>query len=258
MPQHDLTNKTFWVTGASSGIGLDVARSLAKQRNYVFVSARSVNKLQLLKEAYPENVFVIPLDLCDPSSIEAAELALNQHTDYIDTFIACAGTCEYDGELRLDRSLYKRVTQTNYLGLVETVRIALPLLRKSSNNPLIMAVSSLSSLVPFPRAAAYGASKAAVDYFLQSLKIDLAEDGIDVVGVRPGFVDTPLTQKNDFNMPFMISSKQAAEEILKALAKRPMFFDFPAKLSVPLKVMKLLPGIWMNVVAPKFRKLEGL
>lgn len=258
MQTRELKNKTVWVTGASSGIGLDVARTLAKQRNYVFVSARSERKLAQLKEAYPENIFVVPLDLCDQESITTAELTLRRHTDHLDVFIACAGTCEYDGNLSLDRGLYERVTCTNYLGLVESVRVALPLLRKSNSDPVILGVSSLSSLVPFPRAAAYGASKAAVDYFLQSLKIDLIDEKIDVLVVRPGFVDTPLTRRNDFDMPFLMSSHDASMEVLRALVKRKLFFDFPAKLSLPLKIMRLFPLVWMRLVAPKLRKAESL
>ncbi len=254
----DFDKRIYWVTGASSGIGMELARALAKARNYVFVSARSEDKLQCLYEAYPENIGIIPLDVTVPESIAQAEHALSEHTDHIDTLIACAGTCEYDDDLALPTGLYERVTQTNYLGTVETIRIALPFLRKSQLSPHIAVVSSLSAVVPFPRAAAYGASKAALDYFLQSLQIDLKPENIDVTSIRPGFVDTPLTQRNDFDMPFMISSKEAAARIVRALPKRPMFFDFPRRLAIPLKIMRCFPSFWRNVVAQKIKKEDDL
>ncbi len=250
--------RTFWVTGASSGIGLDLARLLAKERNYVFVSARSMNKLECLREAYPENIHVIPIDFLNPISVASAEREINRHTDHLDSLIACAGTCEYDDGLNLPAELFSKVTQVNYLGVVDTVRVALPLLRRSTNRPHIAAIGSLSSVVPFPRAAAYGASKAALDYFLQSLKIDLSPDNIDVTIIRPGFVDTPLTQRNDFDMPFMMSSKEAAQRIISNLNKRPLFYDFPARLSIPLKMMRFMPGVWIKMVAHKFKKAEAI
>ncbi len=250
--------RTFWVTGASSGIGLEVARMLAKERNYVFVSARSMHKLECLREAYPENIHVIPIDLRDTKSVDNAEKEINTHTDHLDTLIACAGTCEYDDGLNLPAELFAKITQVNYLGVVDAVRIALPLLRRSTNRPHIAAIGSLSSVIPFPRAAAYGASKAALDYFLQSLKIDLSPEKIDVTIIRPGFVDTPLTQRNDFEMPFMLSSKEAAQRIARSLLKRPLFYDFPARLAIPLKVMRCIPGVWMRMVAQKLKKTEAI
>ncbi|MFL0800555.1 MAG: SDR family NAD(P)-dependent oxidoreductase [Agarilytica sp.] len=254
----DTDKRTFWVTGASSGIGLEIARLLAKDRNYVFVSARSMNKLECLREAYPENIHVIPVDLQDAASVAHAEREINKHTDHLDSLIACAGTCEYDDGLRLSTALFSKITQVNYLGVVDAVRIALPLLRRSTNRPHIAAIGSLSSVIPFPRAAAYGASKAALDYFLQSLKIDLFPENIDVTIIRPGFVDTPLTQRNDFDMPFMLSSKDAAQKIIRGLHKRPLFYDFPAKLSIPLKIMRFMPGVWMRMAAQKFKKAEAI
>ncbi len=250
--------RTFWVTGASSGIGLELARLLAKERNYVFVSARSIHKLECLREAYPENIHVIPIDLRDAKSVANAEREINQHTDHLDSLIACAGTCEYDDGLKLPAEMFAKITQVNYLGVVDAVRIALPLLRRSTHRPHIAAIGSLSSVIPFPRAAAYGASKAALDYFLQSLKIDLLPENIDVTVIRPGFVDTPLTQRNDFDMPFMMSSKTAAKRIASSLHKRPLFYDFPARLAIPLKMMRFMPGVWMRMVAQKFKKAEAI
>lgn len=250
--------RTFWLVGASSGIGLALARELAKQGNYVFVSARSVDKLQALRDVFPNNIEIIPLDLNNRQSIAEAEKTMRGHTDYLDTLIACAGTCEYDDHLQLPADMYERITRVNYLGVVESVRVALPLLRKSSNRPHICAVGSLSSVVPFPRAAAYGASKAAVDYFMQSLKIDLMKEMIDVSVIRPGFVDTPLTRRNDFDMPFIMPVEDAVLAILKRLDRRPMFLDFPGKLAIPLKIFSWMPSIWRSVIAPKMKKQEAL
>ncbi|MFL0811581.1 MAG: SDR family NAD(P)-dependent oxidoreductase [Agarilytica sp.] len=250
--------RTYWIVGASSGIGLEIAQLLASERHFVIASARSEEKLEALQRRYPTNVAVVPLDVSDRFSIEEAEIKLRDVTDHIDTLIACAGTCEYDDHLKFPREMYESITKVNYLGVVECVRMALPFLRESNNRPHISAIGSLSSVVPFPRAAAYGASKAAVDYFMQSLKIDLKVDGIDVTVIRPGFVDTPLTEKNDFDMPFIMASSDAAKCIVEKLDRRPMFLDFPSRLAFPLKLMRLVPSFWMRIVAPSMKKQEAI
>ncbi|WP_158658092.1 SDR family NAD(P)-dependent oxidoreductase [Agarilytica rhodophyticola] len=254
-----MSNKTIWITGASSGIGFDLAKLLAKHRNYLYISARSEDKLLALKAQFPDNIFVLPIDVGDSASLAKAEEVLHQQTDQLDMLISCVGTCEYDDVPALQAEQYERLTRVNYLGTVETVRIALPLLRKSASHPHIVAISSLAALVPFPRAAAYGASKAALEYFLQSLKVDIASDNISISIVRPGFVDTPLTQQNDFDMPFLMPSDLAAKHIVKAITKRKMFIDFPKQMSIPLKIMRFLPSFfWMKICAPRFRKPEVL
>jgi len=249
-----ITDKTIWITGASSGIGLDVARGLACARNFLYVSARSEEKLQALKREYPDNVHVIPLDVTNAEQLAEAERQINQCTDHLDILISCAGVCEYDDGPQLPNDLYERVMQTNFHGAVSTVKIALPLLRRSTSYPQIVAVSSLAAMVPFPRAAAYGASKVALEYFLQSLKVDISKDNIDITIVRPGFVDTPLTRRNDFDMPFIMSSDEAAQKVIGAIGKRKLFASFPNQMAIPLGIFSLLPRLWISAIAPKFKK----
>lgn len=253
-----IVGKTIWVTGASTGIGAELSRLLAASGNFVYVSARSEDKLQHLLASYPANIQPLPLDVGDIGSCDAAEKKLNAFTDHLDLVIICAGTCEYDDGPHLSLDVYERVMRTNFLGAINTVRIALPLLQNSSLGARIVGVSSLSALAPFPRAEAYGASKVALEYFLQSLKVDLADQNIGVTVVRPGFVDTPMTEKNDFSMPFIISCRSAADKILMGIAKEKLFVNFPWKMSVPLTLFGMLPRLWLNSIAPKFRKTETL
>lgn len=250
--------RTFWVTRACSGIGLELVRLLAKQRHFVFVSGRSKGQLALLHDAYPENVFVIPMDLRCPLSVVKSETMLKKHTDHLDTLITCVEECEFDDGLRLSSELFERMTWANYLGVVETVRVALPFLRHSENLPHIVGVGSLSSIIPFPGAAAYGASMAALDYFLQSLKVDLAQDNIDVSIVRPGFVGSCFAFTNYFDGMMIVSNKKVAEKILTALKSRRLFFDFPFGFSLSLKILRLLPFVWVKYFALKFKNSGSL
>ncbi len=105
----------------------------------------------------------------------------------------------------------------------------------------IVGVASVAGYLGLPGAEAYGSSKAAAITFLQSLRRDLAGRGIEVVTVNPGFVDTPLTARNDFPMPFLMPADAAAERIVAGLEAGRAEIDFPRRLSWPLKVLRLLP-----------------
>ena len=108
--------------------------------------------------------------------------------------------------------------------------------------------------LPLSRAEAYGASKAAVNYLLESLAIDLAIENIFVTIVNPGFVKTPLTNRNDFSMPFLITAKNASTIIIKGIAKRKVEICFPKKLTIPMKIFSFLPRLWWRKIGVIFRK----
>ena len=252
-----ISNKTVWVTGGSSGIGKAVVEALIMYNNFVVVSGRSEERLMEFKKTYPDKVDYVVADVTDAEQMKLASKQLNEKIDNLDLVLLCAGTCEYqDGEY-LDVNMYQRVFATNFFGVVNSLNVAIPLLKRANQRSQLVVVGSLSSIVPFPRAEAYGASKAALDYLTKSLQIDLHDTNIDISLIRPGFVDTPLTQKNDFDMPFIISPEAAAIHILKAIAKGKSEYNFPYKLSMPLQFFSVLPLIWQKIIGPKLRKKEA-
>jgi len=113
----------------------------------------------------------------------------------------------------------------------------------------VVAIASQVTAAPFPRAEAYGASKAALQYFFNSLRIDLVGEGIDVSVINPGFVDTPLTQKNNFAMPFLMDVDDAARRIIKRLDARPRSCSFPKRLSLVLLLSRVFPGLWQKLLS---------
>ena len=139
-----------------------------------------------------------------------------------------------------DAALIERVVRTNLLANSYCLETALPLLRKGLRPHLVGVVSSVT-FWPLPRAEAYGASKAGLRYLLESLRIDLAHENIDVTLVSPGFVDTPLTEKNDFPMPMRWSAPKAAQHICQRLDKRPLEIAFPTLFIAILKLLSSLP-----------------
>ncbi len=250
--------KTIWLTGASSGIGLALCELLLANGFRVIATVRKVSALASLEAGYPGSLFVIKCDFQQSGEIEQLPQAIAEHVDHLDGIILSAGVCEYINDAAIDMPLLRRVMEINFFAAAHCCQIALPFLKSATcqqdnHKPFILAVSSLSTVTAFSRAEAYGASKCALRYFLESLRIDLYPD-IDVCIVSPGFVDTPLTAKNDFSMPFMITAEQAAAKIMKVIYKRQLHSVFPRRLAWMLKLVSFVPGLWFRLMAPKLRK----
>ncbi len=240
-----------WVTGASSGIGRSLALELARRGRRVIASARKRDQLEQLASEQ-ENIDIVVCDIADEQSVQKALEEIGEISPFLDQIVLNAGTCEYLDFPEPDWSSVRRVMEVNFFGSVNCVRAALPLLRKSPGQRAhIVAVASQVTAAPFARAEAYGASKAAMQYFFESLRVDLLSENIDVSIVNPGFVDTPLTRKNDFPMPFLMDVDAAAERIVRALESRPRSYSFPTRLSALLLISKLAPRLWQKMVAPK-------
>jgi NAD(P)-dependent dehydrogenase (short-subunit alcohol dehydrogenase family) len=251
-----INDRCIWITGASSGLGKALAIELARAGNFVIVSARSQLALADLAKQYPGKIKVLPLDVSRNLDLQTTATQIREITDYLDMVICAAGICEYEDNLRFNPEMYERTFDINFLGVVRILNIALPLLKKAQSRPHFVAISSLSSCVGFPRAEAYGSSKAALNYFMQSLRADLSKIALDFSVVRPGFIATDLVKQNDFSMPFMMTPEQAAQRIVRELGKRKFFIDFPRRLSWPLRTWGFFFGAWCKWVAPKLTRIH--
>lgn len=269
--------KKIWLTGASSGIGRALALSLVSAGHRVVISARSVEKLQSVvdeadKKLSSNQIICEPMDATQIDSVQLAAENINKQLGGIDCVIINAGVCEYFDVDKPDWDMMRRVMDVNYFGAINTVRAAIPLLKLNANskknqrnqinqinneqlsNPKIMAIASLASVVPFPRAEAYGASKAAMQYFFEALRIDLQKENIDVTVVQPGFVKTPLTDKNDFPMPFIMNVDDAVERVSLALEKDKHLFYFPKRLGWLLYGLQKFPKLWYWLAVNKLSR----
>jgi short-subunit dehydrogenase len=246
-----ITDKTIWIVGASSGIGESLAIRLMEAGNFVIVSARNEDKLNALVQRNPQRLTAFPMDISQESNKDVISENLGAITDSIDIVIIAAGVAEYEDGLSLDTAMYRRVFEVNFFGMVNVIAIAKPFLEASPHKGYIVGLSSLSMMIGFSRAEAYGASKAAADYFLHSLMIDLPQRKFDVSVVRPGFVKTPMTSINDFPMPFLMTAEQAADRILRGMEKRKRLIVFPKRLSMILRLLSWLPCFWYQYLGPK-------
>jgi short-subunit dehydrogenase len=258
MQNFNTDRQRIWLVGASSGIGLLLAERLLQEGHQLILSARRTKSMQALQQSYPDHCRLLPLDITDSQAVKASAEKLPLFFAGIDTVIINAGVCEYVDIQAFDSALFQRVMDVNFLGACRCLEIALPLLKNTPGHikPYIVGVGSLADRAPFPRAQAYGASKSALRYMLECMHIELQAQNIDVSIVEPGFVATPLTAGNDFPMPFMLSSRQAVEAILKGMKKRKAVISFPKRLAWPLIIANTFKPLWRHWVGPLLVKNE--
>lgn len=249
---------TYWVTGGGSGIGEALALRLARAGNRVLISGRNEEALRRVAKACPEQLIPLPCDVSDDAQMARLFADSAPQIRSLDGIILAAGVCEYIDLPDLDVASIRRVTEVNYFGVVNSCAAALPLLRRArqtrpASRPFIAGISSMSTYVGFTRAEAYGSAKAAMAYFLNSLRCDVQEE-VDVSIIYPGFVKTPMTDQNDFAMPTMVSVDYAADYVLRKLAKRSRNIRFPWRLHMMLGMARLFQGLWYGTLVPRLRR----
>jgi short-subunit dehydrogenase len=230
----------IWLTGASSGLGYELALQLLSQGHRLAVSARTLKPLQALELRFPGQVLLVPGDLADAQQVRDIGMRIEQAWGAVDQVILNAGTCEYIDVRQFEAAMIERVVKANLFASAYCVEAALPLLRKG-DQPHLVGVASAVTFLPLTRSEAYGASKAGVRYLYESLRVDLAAEGIDVTVISPGFVKTPLTDRNDFAMPMIWTAQKAADHIAARLHKRPMEIAFPWPFITFLRTLACLP-----------------
>ncbi|RDV29393.1 SDR family NAD(P)-dependent oxidoreductase [Alteromonas aestuariivivens] len=241
--------KTILITGATSGIGQALTLHAAAKGHQVIACGRNAKALEQL--AKTDNVTTCQFDVSDRQATITAINALDH--SYIDIAVLNAGTCEYVDIDNFDSAMFRRVFEANFFGVVYCVEALLPKLTRGCQ---IAVVDSMARLLPFSRTQAYGASKAAVHYFAKSLEVDLATRGIRVQTVSPGFVETPLTDKNDFKMPARISAERAAEDMLNGLLSKHSSIYFPTLFGWMLRLLNQLPAKLQSHISRALRKQQ--
>ncbi|KZL03065.1 MULTISPECIES: SDR family NAD(P)-dependent oxidoreductase [unclassified Pseudovibrio] len=236
MAEHE---KLVWIIGASSGIGASLAQLYARSGWQVAVSARNEQKLQAVAQD-ASSVDVMPLDVTDAVQVSEALERFQQTSKLPDLTVYCSGVYFPGGIDVLSEEHSVASMDTNYFGAVRVIAGLFPLLKQQGAGHIAI-VSSLSGYCGLPNAACYGPTKAALINLCESLKSDFDKAGIDLSLVNPGFVKTPMTDKNTFEMPFLLGPEQAANDIYRGLEKRKFEIYFPFRLAAIMKILRLLP-----------------
>tara|TARA_B100000945_G_C20315528_1_gene564959 strand:+ start:133 stop:876 length:744 start_codon:yes stop_codon:yes gene_type:complete len=231
--------KKIWITGASSGIGKAVAEKFAKEGWKVAISAR---RKEILDEmAKNPNIFSFPLDVTKEDQVNEVFSKIMENFKYLDICFFCSGTYNPKYEQKIDAKKIKSTMDTNFLGTVHCVK-SVESFFKNKKSGQISIVSSVAGYRGLPNSSGYGPSKAALTNFAESIYFDFKKYNVKISVISPGFIKTPLTDKNEFKMPFLKSTEFAAEKIYKGLTNSKSFeIDFPKQLTLILKFLRILP-----------------
>ena len=231
--------KKIWITGASSGIGKAVAEKFAKEGWKVAISAR---RKEILDEmAKNPNIFSFPLDVTKEDQVNEVFSKIMENFKDLDICFFCSGTYNPKYEQKIDTKKIKSTMDTNFLGTVNCVK-SVESFFKNKKSGQISIVSSVAGYRGLPNSSGYGPSKAALTNFAESIYFDFKKYNVKISVISPGFIKTPLTDKNEFKMPFLKSTEFAAEKIYKGLVNSKSFeIDFPKQLTLILKFLRILP-----------------
>lgn len=250
----NMEGKRVVITGASSGIGEALAKRIAERPVKLALLARKADKLDLIKKKlYKKDIITHKCDVTDINSVKTAFDFVNKEFGGIDLAILNAGFSEPGAIERFNVKIAEQIINTNFIGLVYCFNELIGdfIKRKSG---IIVGVSSLADNRGYSGSGFYCASKAAATLFLESMRIELARYDVKVLTVKPGFVKTPMTDKNNFRMPFLMESDKAAEIILKGIIKNKKVIQFPAPTVLGSKLIGVLP-VWLYDYLAKMKKL---
>jgi len=230
-----------WVTGASSGIGREIAVQLAAAGWIVAISARRREELASLAAAYPGKMLVYPLDITDTAAVAETVAGIEAQGRPIARAVLNAGIYIRDTAPDFDVQKFKAQVDVNLVGTANCLAAVMPLLlaRRCGQIGIVGSVAGLNGL---PAAVTYSSTKAALISMAQSLKFDLDKAGVGISVILPGFVKTPATAGNAFPMPYIMEVEDAARALLKGLDAGKFLIAFPWQLAWTLRFLRILPS----------------
>jgi short-subunit dehydrogenase len=233
----------IWITGASTGIGRELARQYAEAGHIVYATARGLENLNSLADEckdYRGQVIAAPADVTNSDALKQAYQAACA-TGVPDLVVLNAGTHKPTSATKFVLADHLKLMEINYNGVLTGLDTILPsFLERGSGQ--IAVVASVAGYRGLPKAGAYGASKAALINLCESMQPELKAQGVDLRLICPGFVKTPLTDKNKFPMPFLMPVKDAVAAMINGLESRRFQIVFPWRMSVVMQILRRMPN----------------
>ncbi len=252
-----MTNKFCWITGASKGIGRATAIYFVKKGYSVIASSRTEKELISLKKYcdnyLPGKIIPLVLDVTNDSELNKAVHYIHNNFNTCEIIIFNAGTYVQESALKLTSENTKLMMDLNFNSIIKSIIFLKPYFDKLKTKQVI-AISSIAGWRGMPLSAIYSASKSALKTAMESFALDYKNYGVKFRIVSPGFVDTPLTRKNKFYMPFLMNSEKAAEKIYKFITKSNKFeTSFPFIFAIFMKLLTLMPwSVYRFLIKSKF------
>ncbi len=245
--------KAVLITGASSGMGWDLALLLASYGAKLVLVARRAQKLEALAaecEALGAEVLVCSGDVSDRERMAAVAAEAQERFGFIDIAIANAGVGGLNPAPRFDLAIHEKTHAINVLGTANTLA---PFIRPmvAAGRGQLIGISSLAAFRGLPNAASYASSKAAQARMLESWRVDLRPHGVAVSCIHPGFIVSPMTAHDQFQMPFMVPVRKSSLHIARAIAKRRAVYLYPWPMRLLTLVNRLLPTWLFDRLIPK-------
>ncbi|MEP0862376.1 MAG: SDR family NAD(P)-dependent oxidoreductase [Ignavibacterium sp.] len=253
-----MKNKVVLITGASSGIGEAVAQKFADEGALLALAARRKDLIDKIAQQLEvkTRVAAYKCDVTNPDEVRNVYRQIKIDFGKVDIAFLNSGVSFRSGIKEFDSVKAKQTLDTNVMGLINFIEVLLPDFM-SEKNGVIVGVSSLADSRGFPKSGFYCASKAAASIFLESLRIELKPYNVKVITVRPGFVKTPMTDKNEFFMPLLMEPEKAADIIVKGIKKEKSRIQFPLAISLAVRLLRIIPDSLFEYLAsrePKPRK----
>ena len=234
------------ITGASSGIGAALSEKLAADGDIVALVARRQDPLEALAKkiiAAGGKAHVFVADVANRDDIRAVFTTITETLGQIDTLVANAGIGDSTPASAFDAERVERIIRVNLMGVVYCIEAVLPDMQARRSGHIV-GVGSLAGYRGLPGSGAYCASKAGLASLLESLRIELRPVGVDVSLICPGFVRTPLTERNHFPMPFILELDDATNRIHGAIRRKRSEYAFPWALAFPVRLARFIPN-WL-------------
>jgi NADP-dependent 3-hydroxy acid dehydrogenase YdfG len=233
----DFAGRTWWIVGASEGLGRALAERLSRAGATLILSARSEDRLHDLARSLPGPARALPLDVRDRAGVEAAARTLPQ----IDGVIWLAGVYWPMAAGEWNTGQAEAMADINFTGALRVLGTVVPGFVARDRGHVVL-IGSLSGFRGLPGAIGYGAAKAGVMHLAENLRADLHGSGVKVQLVNPGYIRTRLTEKNDFAMPFIVDPDTAADKVVAAMRTGRFQTNFPRLFSWLFRGSLFLPA----------------
>jgi short-subunit dehydrogenase len=245
-----LKDKVVLLTGASSGIGYQLAKDLANEGAKLALLSRRLDILEKLSQALDKKTFVrvYKCDVTIKQQVHKTVVQIKKDFGKIDIAILNSGVGANSSALDYNSDAAEKVFNTNVLGVIYFIEQLIPDFI-SEKRGAIVGLSSLGDGKGFPKSGFYSASKAALTILLESLRIELKKFNVKVVTVKPGFIKTPMTDKNKFKMPFLMNVEKASLIIINGLKKDKRIIEFPWQTTIGAKILRMIPTKWFEAFA---------